>query len=86
MESLKEMGYHITIFTSRMCKMAQDNGEIPTQLPAIKAKLAKHGIPYDDIAMPEDGKIGADYYIDDKAIRFDNNWPEVIGFIQKRRK
>ena len=34
-----------------------------------------YGIPYDEITNI---KPQADYYIDDKAIRFNNNWKEII--------
>jgi hypothetical protein len=83
LQKFKEMGYYVIVYTCRMNGRARDNGEIAVQLPAIIQKFEEHGIPYDEIAMAEDGKVSADYYIDDKAIRFENNWSEVVDFVQK---
>ena len=46
--------------------------------------LTEHKIYYDEVALPACGKVYADYYIDDKAIRFENNWDEIKYFIESR--
>lgn len=46
--------------------------------------LNDNNIYYDEIAQPGCGKVYADYYIDDKAIRFENNWDEIAYFIESR--
>ena len=43
-----------------------------------------HKLPYDTIWMP-DKPIGV-AYIDDKAIRFDNNWKAITENIQNYSK
>lgn len=49
-------GGHIIIYTARQ----------PKYYPQTQAWLIKHEVPYHGIAMQQ--KIGADVYIDDKAI------------------
>lgn len=43
--------------------------------------LIANGIPFDRIDMGDEGKIVAVAYIDDKGIRFDNNWNEIADQI-----
>jgi hypothetical protein len=45
------------------------------------AFLEEHKIPYDEIDDGTKGKPLADYYIDDKAIRFTDNWVGIAGAI-----
>lgn len=73
---LKELGYTVIIFTSRLS---------PTWLDTVKSNAKDHieyithvctrdGIPFDGITCE---KIPAEFYIDDKAIRFKDNWEEI---------
>ena len=39
--------------------------------------LKKHDIYYDKISQTSEGKHIAEYYIDDRAITFKNNWKEL---------
>jgi haloacid dehalogenase-like hydrolase len=39
--------------------------------------LDEKKVPYDFIDDGKSGKIIADFYIDDRAIRFENNWKEI---------
>lgn len=40
--------------------------------------LDTHGVYYDRIVDVCEGKPYADFYIDDKAINFNNNWDEIL--------
>jgi hypothetical protein len=47
------------------------------------AWLQGHGVPYDVVDDGTKGKVSALYYLDDKGIRFEDNWPEVIAKIKQ---
>ena len=50
----------------------------------IKNYLDEQGILYDYIDDGTQGKIIADVYIDDKAIRFKDNWNEITETLLKK--
>lgn len=75
MQELKEKGWRIVIFTSRMSptwwkaegfKMREALGE---QIAFITRRLQDYDIPFDHITCE---KVPAEFYIDDKAIRYSN--------------
>jgi capsule biosynthesis phosphatase len=67
----KEMGFYITIFTSRNMRTYKGNvGKININtLPAIIEWLNKHGVPYDEIIVGKPWCGFDGFYIDDKSIR-----------------
>lgn len=67
----KEMGFHITISTSRgMRSYNGDIGKINVNiLPDILEWLNKHEIPYDCVVLGKPWCGFDGFYIDDKAIR-----------------
>ncbi|ACH65142.1 capsular polysaccharide biosynthesis protein [Aliivibrio fischeri MJ11] len=71
LNSYKDKGFTITIFTARNMRTYEGNvGLINIHtLPIITEWLAKHSVPYDEIIVgkPWCGKEG--FYIDDRAIR-----------------
>lgn len=81
----KALGYTIVIWSCRSCHWNYDVfGGDPSQpvlerekIKDMVAFLQREGIPYDIIDDGSKGKPLADFYIDDKAIRFQNNWPEI---------
>lgn len=82
---LRAMGYRIVIWTCRTCSYHFDIfGGSPDQ-PTMERKnviemvnyLKVHDIPYDEVDDGSRGKLHADYYIDDKAIAFQNNWEAI---------
>ena len=83
LETLKKAGYRIIIHTCRTASYWE--GIIPGNQPKlIEGFMKYHKLPYDTIWMP-DKPIGV-AYIDDKAIRFDNNWKVITENIQNYSK
>lgn len=83
--ALKEAGYSIVIFTSRMSRTWWKD-EAPRHALTVKAfadwqdfavkrALARAGIPYDRITAE---KVPAIAYIDDKAVEFAGDWDAVL--------
>lgn len=78
LETLKKAGYTIKIHSCRTATFwdRPHEREIHTQL--IIDFMMKHGLPYDEIILSRTmDKPIADVYIDDRAIRYDNNWLEI---------
>ena len=81
--NFKEAGYRIIIHTCRTASYWK--GIIPGNQPKlIEGFMKYHKLPYDTIWMP-DQPIGV-AYIDDKAIRFENNWKAIVENIQNYTK
>lgn len=88
----KSMGFRIIIWSCRTSNWNCDIFKVDQKLPTLKrptvirmaAWLHARNIPYDEIDDGSRGKPWADYYIDDKGIRFDNNWNEILQFITRR--
>jgi hypothetical protein len=71
---IKRRGIEIVIYTCRMNGHSRDEGKkhYEQTKSQIKEYLQKHKIPYDRIADWDEGKPFADWYLDDKAIHFDD--------------
>ena len=69
LQKLTDSGWKIQIHTARP---SSDHYE-------IKTWLEKHNIPFKGIYT---GKILAKYYIDDRALRFDGSWDDVVNNIK----
>lgn len=86
----RALGFKIIIWSCRTCHWDYDvyGGDDPSE-PTLErervkdmiAWLDKHGIAYDEIDDGSKGKPGADYYIDDKGLRFTDNWNDIASFI-----
>jgi hypothetical protein len=79
--AFKDAGYRIVIFTSRMSPTwwraegwANDFMTHHKWWSSVAERLIQYDIPFDSITSE---KVPAEYYIDDKAIRFENNWAEI---------
>lgn len=85
----KEMGFNITIFTSRNMRTYEGNvGKINVHtLPAIIEWLEKHGVPYDEIQVGKPWCGFDGFYIDDKSIRpsefASNSYEEIQEILAK---
>lgn len=77
---LKENGYQIVIFTSRVAPSEHSRSEINENMSGIKKYLKKYNIHYDLITAE---KLAAEFYVDDLAIHFDN-WNSVKREVIKR--
>ena len=78
LKKLRQSGYKIIIHTARL----DDTKGISLfvdMLEYIKVVLKKNKVPYDSVWYLR-GKPRADYYIDDKAIRFES-WDQTLGVI-----
>ncbi len=74
------LGYRIEIYSCRLNKQFHE-GYSNTQLRRKIAKiLLDNKIPFDGIAL---AKPYADFYIDDRGIRF-KNWASTVRFIKRR--
>jgi capsule biosynthesis phosphatase len=74
--TLKEKGHYIIIYTARRMKTHNGNqAKVIADIGKITLDwLEKYNIKYDEIMF---GKPWADIYIDDNAFRF-NSWDEII--------
>lgn len=86
--AIRKMGYLILIYSCRTChwhyKLFGGEGTPVLERPTVVAMrewLDFHEIPYDEIDDGSRGKPLASFMIDDKGVRYDNNWPEVVSFI-----
>lgn len=82
------LGYHIVISSCRTCKHHPDvfscQGKYGKEHIEMVDWLDANEVPYDEIDDGTKGKPVADFYIDDKGVRFDNNWSEIATFIRER--
>jgi hypothetical protein len=89
---LKKLGYWLIIWSCRTCKFYPEvfatNGEVLGMNRGVVREmidfLDKNNVPYDDIDDGTMGKVYAKFYIDDKAVRFNDNWKEIVDFIEER--
>ena len=70
-KALREMGLQVLISSARC---GQPGAEV-----AMWEWLHQHGIVVDGLVNK---KIPADFYVDDKAIQFKGNWPQLIEDIK----
>jgi hypothetical protein len=95
MRELKCMGFYIIVSSCRSCSWNWDvyYGKTP-HIPAVDRPvwqamvgwLDEHEVPYDLVDDGTKGKVSAHYYLDDKAVRVENNWPDVIAFIKEKER
>jgi hypothetical protein len=80
--NLRKQGWYIVIFTSRMSPTwwASEGWDFEEaerrQYDFVAHRLVDYGIPFDRITAE---KVPAEYYIDDKAIRFEGDWFKIRG-------
>ena len=69
LEAFKKANHYIMIHSCR-------SSDGPRAIKVMTDYLNFFNIPYDS-AWDGIGKPDCDFFIDDKAIRFENNWPEI---------
>jgi len=80
LRALQNVGYKIWIFTSRLSpkwleSVDQTAGEHVHYITSI---LYQHGIRVEGVTAE---KFPAEFIVDDKAYRYENNWEEIVGRI-----
>jgi hypothetical protein len=81
MTKLWQKGYLIVIHSSRSWEGFVDRGE---RTRWMAEWLHKHRIPYHKIHVGY-GKPAAVAYIDDKAIKYDGNWEDIVNWLSARK-
>lgn len=76
LKAMRDAGYYIILATARHMKTCDANVGmvVARQGKTLLNWLDDHQIEYDEIWF---GKPNADLYIDDRALRFNNNWHEI---------
>lgn len=77
LKMLKNDGYEIIVFTARLCPFYGEQS-VKEQKEKIEKWLEDHDIPYDMVTNNKPHNAMA--YIDDRAIRFENNWNSIINY------
>jgi hypothetical protein len=82
---LKELGFTILIHSCRTATYWQQQNQwgllgSVKEVRRIEAFMEEHEIPYDEIWLPD--KKEAAYYVDDRAVSFTDNWPEIVQAIE----
>ena len=79
---LKNLGCELLIYSCRTNGLAMNDGNLKDQERRIKDYLETHNIPFDNVVLAPEGKPHADFYIDNKAIEYKNNWEDVGNRIE----
>jgi FMN phosphatase YigB (HAD superfamily) len=80
MRRLHDAGVRIVIFTSRLSPkwLAEAGYTHVQQLEHIERLLHRDDIPYDEVTAE---KQAAEWYVDDRAIRFDGDWTPLVDWM-----
>jgi len=84
LETLKKAGYTIKIHSCRTATYWGREDERAEHIMVIRDFLWDYQLPYDEIILsPTMDKPIADVYIDDRAIKYDNNWLEIADKLKE---
>ena len=80
MQRFRSAGLRIVIFTSRLSPkwLAESGYTEGDQRGHIERLLHRDDIPHDEITAE---KLAAEWYVDDRAIRFDGDWLPIADWI-----
>jgi hypothetical protein len=81
---MKELGYVIKIHSCRTATYWGSRKERLCHFILIQEFMKRNQLPYDEIITSESmDKPVAEFYIDDKAIRYTGNWLDVVKQIER---
>lgn len=91
MQALRDMGFKLIVSSCRASSFHWEHyyGDSP-RIPAVDRPvyqnmvrwLDENGIPFDEVDDGTKGKVGAELYIDDKGIRFMDDWPWIVEWVR----
>lgn len=84
LHTLKEAGYVIKIHSCRTATYWNNPDEREIHIQLIRKFLKENFIPYDELILDIDKPI-ADIYIDDRAIKYNNNWLEIAKKLENEK-
>lgn len=76
MQALHAAGWRIVVSSSRTWDRWGPRRLV--WVDAIRAWLDRHAISYDEVFVGA-GKPAAAAYVDDNAIRYEHNWPDIVA-------
>lgn len=82
LETLKGAGYTIKIHSCRTATYWGNDMERTGHIRLIRDFMARHKLPHDEIitSVTVDKPI-ADVYIDDRAVKYENNWLDIARML-----
>lgn len=79
---LKDLGCYIIITSCRTSSLIHPSvTERQVKKQIMENFLRENNIPFDEVDDGTHGKVVADAYIDDRAIKFEDNWNEIVRII-----
>lgn len=89
--AFRRMGFHILIYSCRTCHWNYEIfGGDPSQPTLMRTRVKEmigwlnaNELEYDEIDDGSKGKPLACLYIDDKAISFQDNWPQIQKIVEQ---
>lgn len=78
MRELYAAGWRIVVSSSRTWD--RWGSQRLAWIEAIRGWLERHAIPYDEVFVGA-GKPAAAAYVDDNAIRYERNWPDIVALL-----
>lgn len=94
LQAFRDMGYQIIISSCRSCGWHWDVYYPDTEFThatnrpvfiGMQEWLDEHQMPYDILDDGTRGKTSSSFYIDDKGLRFEDNWSEIVEFVRNRQ-
>lgn len=80
---LRTKGYKIKIHSCRTATYWNNEKERKVHISLMRQFLSENKIPYDEIILSRSmDKPVADVYIDDRAIKYDGNWLQIVEAIK----